>query len=79
MIALRGWLAGVLVAYERVACDAVQAGAGVGRRGRDSWFFGTNNPGNEKGNFLFFAGGVPVMREIFADVAAKGYEGFVLS
>ena len=43
------------------------------------WFFGANNPGNEKGNFLFFAGGVPVMREIFADVAAKGYEGFVLS
>jgi hypothetical protein len=26
-----------------------------------------------------FAGGVPLYREIFADVAAKGYEGFELS
>ncbi len=45
---------------------------------RDSWFFGSTNPGNERGHFLLFAGGVPVFREIFADVAAKGYEGFEL-
>jgi hypothetical protein len=27
---------------------------------------------------LLFAGGVPLYRKIFADVAAKGYEGFEL-
>jgi cation diffusion facilitator CzcD-associated flavoprotein CzcO len=43
---------------------------------RDSWFFGSNNPENIRGRFLMFAGGVPAYREIFADVAAKGYEGF---
>jgi hypothetical protein len=28
--------------------------------------------------FLLFAGGVPLYRKIFAEVAAKGYEGFEL-
>jgi cation diffusion facilitator CzcD-associated flavoprotein CzcO len=46
---------------------------------RDSWFFGSNNSENVRGRFLLFAGGVPLYREIFADVAAKGYEGFKLS
>ncbi|NNL85098.1 MAG: NAD(P)/FAD-dependent oxidoreductase [Myxococcales bacterium] len=45
---------------------------------QDSWFFGTNNDENVRGRFLLFAGGVPLYREIFADVAAKGYEGFEL-
>ncbi len=45
---------------------------------RDSWFFGNNNPTGERGQFLLFAGGVPAYREIFADIAAKGYEGFEL-
>jgi cation diffusion facilitator CzcD-associated flavoprotein CzcO len=45
---------------------------------RDSWFFGSNNPQNVRGRFLLFAGGVPLYRQIFADVAAKGYEGFEL-
>ena len=45
---------------------------------RDSWFFGSNNPENIRGRFLLFAGGVPLYRQIFADVAAKGYEGFEL-
>jgi cation diffusion facilitator CzcD-associated flavoprotein CzcO len=45
---------------------------------RDSWFFGSNNPENVRGRFLLFAGGVPLYREIFAEVAAKGYEGFEL-
>jgi len=45
---------------------------------RDSWFFGNNNPENDRGRFLMFAGGVPAYREIFADVAASGYEGFEL-
>jgi hypothetical protein len=27
---------------------------------------------------MLFAGGVPMYREIFAEVAAKGYEGFEL-
>ena len=46
---------------------------------QDSWFFGSTNPENVRGRFLLFAGGVPLYREIFADVAAKGYEGFDLS
>ena len=46
---------------------------------QDSWFFGSTNPENIRGRFLLFAGGVPQYREIFADVAAKGYEGFELS
>jgi cation diffusion facilitator CzcD-associated flavoprotein CzcO len=46
---------------------------------QDSWFFGNNNSENVRGRFLLFAGGVPLYREIFADVAAKGYEGFNLS
>lgn len=45
---------------------------------RDSWFFGSTNPENIRGRFLLFAGGVPEYRRIFADVAAKGYEGFEL-
>lgn len=45
---------------------------------QDSWFFGNNNPENVRGKFLLYAGGVPAYREIFADVAAKGYEGFDL-
>ena len=44
----------------------------------DSWFMGTNIPGKKR-NFLFYAGGVPAFRQKCADVAAKGYEGFVLS
>jgi hypothetical protein len=45
---------------------------------QDSWFFGSTNPENVRGRFLLFAGGVPLYREIFADVAAKKYEGFEL-
>jgi cation diffusion facilitator CzcD-associated flavoprotein CzcO len=45
---------------------------------RDSWFFGSTNPGSERGRFLLFAGGVPLYRQIFAEVAAKGYPGFEL-
>jgi cation diffusion facilitator CzcD-associated flavoprotein CzcO len=45
---------------------------------RDSWFFGSNNPENVRGRLLLFAGGVPLYRQIFADVAATGYPGFEL-
>ncbi|MGB6563858.1 MAG: NAD(P)/FAD-dependent oxidoreductase [Candidatus Binataceae bacterium] len=45
---------------------------------QDSWFFGSTNPENVRGRFLLFAGGVPLYRKIFAEVAAKGYEGFEL-
>jgi cation diffusion facilitator CzcD-associated flavoprotein CzcO len=45
---------------------------------QDSWFFGSTNPENIRGHFLLFAGGVPLYRQIFADVAANGYEGFEL-
>ena len=43
---------------------------------RESWFFGSNNPESTRGRFLLFTGGVPVFQEIYADIAAKGYEGF---
>jgi cation diffusion facilitator CzcD-associated flavoprotein CzcO len=45
---------------------------------RDSWFFGSTNPTSERGHFLLFAGGVPEYRRIFAEIAARGYEGFEL-
>jgi hypothetical protein len=45
---------------------------------QDSWFFGSTNPENVRGRFLLFAGGVPLYRQIFRDVAAKGYQGFEL-
>ena len=46
----------------------------------DSWFMGINQniPGRQKRRFLLYAGGAPVYKEKCDDVAAKGYEGFVL-
>jgi cation diffusion facilitator CzcD-associated flavoprotein CzcO len=43
----------------------------------DSWFMGTNVPGKKR-QFLFYAGGMPAFRERINEVAARGYEGFVL-
>lgn len=43
-----------------------------------SWFMGTNIPGKKRG-FLFYAGGAPAFRDKIADVASKGYEGFLLA
>ena len=43
----------------------------------NSWFMGTNIPGKKRG-FLFYAGGAPLFREKVAEVASKGYPGFVL-
>ena len=45
---------------------------------RDSWFFGNNNPASDRGHYLMYAGSVPSYRALFAEVAAKGYEGFEL-
>ncbi|MBK8958888.1 MAG: NAD(P)/FAD-dependent oxidoreductase [Proteobacteria bacterium] len=42
----------------------------------DSWFFGYHNPGSDHGRFLIFTEGVPAYRRIFADVAARDYDGF---
>ena len=58
-------------------CPMILSVAGP-RRPPNSWFFGSTNPENVRGRFLLFAGGVPLYREIFAEVAAKGYEGFEL-
>ncbi len=44
----------------------------------NSWFFGANTPG-KKVTFLMYANGMPVYRAKCEEVAAKGYEGFVLS
>ncbi len=43
----------------------------------DSWYTGSNVP-DKKRTFLIWAGGNPAYREILADVAARGYEGFDL-
>ena len=43
----------------------------------DSWFMGANIPGKKRA-VLVYAGGSPAYRERCDEVAAKGYEGFVL-
>jgi cation diffusion facilitator CzcD-associated flavoprotein CzcO len=43
----------------------------------DSWYMGANVPGKAR-VFLPYLGGVGVYRDLCADVAAKGYEGFAL-
>lgn len=46
----------------------------------DSWFMGINSnlPGKQKRTFLLYAGGAPAYRQKCEEVAANGYEGFVL-
>jgi len=44
----------------------------------NSWYMGANVPGKPQ-IFMPYIGGVGVYRQICADVAAKDYEGFVLS
>jgi cation diffusion facilitator CzcD-associated flavoprotein CzcO len=46
----------------------------------DSWMTGinTNVPGKQKRTFLVYTGGAPAYRKRCDEVAAKGYEGFVL-
>jgi cyclohexanone monooxygenase len=44
----------------------------------NSWYMGANIPGKPR-IFMPYIGGVGVYRRICNDVAAKGYEGFVLS
>ena len=46
----------------------------------DSWFMGINPnvPGKHKRTFLLYAGGAPAYNERCDEVAANGYEGFVL-
>jgi cation diffusion facilitator CzcD-associated flavoprotein CzcO len=43
----------------------------------DSWFMGANTPGKPR-TFLLYAGGSPAYRQKCEEVAAKGYEGFLL-
>jgi cation diffusion facilitator CzcD-associated flavoprotein CzcO len=43
----------------------------------NSWFIGANIPGKKRA-FLIYANTAPAYREKCAEVAAKGYEGFVL-
>jgi len=44
----------------------------------NSWYMGANVPGKPR-IFMPYIGGVPVYRQICNDVAAKGYEGFVMA
>jgi cation diffusion facilitator CzcD-associated flavoprotein CzcO len=43
----------------------------------DSWFMGANTPGKKR-TFLMYAGGSPAYRKKCDEVAAQGYEGFLL-
>jgi cyclohexanone monooxygenase len=43
----------------------------------DSWFFGANIPGKKR-TVLMYLGGALAYRKKVDEVAAKGYEGFVL-
>jgi cyclohexanone monooxygenase len=43
----------------------------------NSWFMGTNIPGKKR-HYLLYAGGSPKYRQKCEEVAAKGYEGFLL-
>ncbi|MBI3245516.1 MAG: NAD(P)/FAD-dependent oxidoreductase [Deltaproteobacteria bacterium] len=43
----------------------------------NSWFMGANTPGKKR-TFLLYAGGSPAYRAKCDEVAAKGYEGFLL-
>ena len=43
----------------------------------DSWFMGANIPGKKR-TFLGYGGGLPRYREKCAEVAAAGYQGFIL-
>jgi cation diffusion facilitator CzcD-associated flavoprotein CzcO len=45
---------------------------------RHSWYLGANVPGKPR-VFMPYAGGMARYRQICADVAAKGYEGFALT
>jgi cyclohexanone monooxygenase len=44
----------------------------------NSWYMGANIPGKPR-IFMPYIGGVGVYRQICTEVAAKGYEGFVMS
>jgi cation diffusion facilitator CzcD-associated flavoprotein CzcO len=45
---------------------------------KHSWYLGANVPGKPR-VFMPYAGGMPAYRKICADVAARNYDGFVLS
>jgi hypothetical protein len=45
---------------------------------KHSWYLGANVPGKPR-VFMPYAGGMARYREICAEVAAKGYEGFALA
>lgn len=54
-----------------------EAGAKILRSKADSWFVGANIPGKPRG-LLTSPDSAPVMRAKRADVAANGYEGFLI-
>jgi hypothetical protein len=45
---------------------------------KHSWYLGANVPGKPR-VFMPYAGGMPAYRKICADVAARNYQGFILS
>ena len=47
-------------------------------KAKHSWYYGANVPGKPR-VFMPYAGGMARYRSICADVAAKGYEGFLMN
>lgn len=63
-----GW-----IAHSNAAADAT-----LMPKAGHSWYLGTNVPGKPR-VFMPYAGGMACYRAICDEVAAKGYEGFVLA
>ena len=64
-------------AEEEWTTHVAEAGAKILRSKADSWFVGANIPGKARG-LLTSPDSAPVMRAKRAEVAANGYEGFLL-
>jgi len=64
-------------AEEQWTQHVADAGAKILRSQADSWFVGANIPGKARG-LLTAPDTAPVMRAKRDDVAANGYEGFLL-
>ena len=64
-------------AEENWTKHVAEAGAKILRSQADSWYVGANIPGKARG-LLTAPDTAPVMRAKRNEVAAKGYEGFVI-
>ena len=68
VVAVNAWVAEVNAAAEATLLP----------QATHSWYLGANVPGKPR-VFMPYAGGMAHYRNICADVAARDYEGFILS